>query len=265
MKIASTRDGLTAIQADIKTQGVPIKVIVEALEQSVRSKNILLDIMEKCISKPRQTRKDCWPVTKQFPIDITQRAQFLGPGRTNLKRIFLETGAHLTETEPNVFNIFAPSPMSLTEAEELIKSQLTPKTIPNLEFGGIYVAQIVEMKENGVMVTLYDGMKSTFIHVAQLDSRRVSGNYIIRFLLCSFLLFLCHFIAFTAVVPYSFCMVVVYFNPIYEIDFLSIHQHTHSLSPKHTHTHHAVLSSFFSSFFSIYSIRLRIRQHWVLK
>lgn len=175
MKIAATKDGITAIQADIKTQGLPLKVIFEAIEQSVRPKNKILDIMRKSISSPRQVRKDCWPVTKELRIDVNQRAQFFGLGGMNLKKIFLETGVHLTETEPNVFNIFAPSPMSLSEAEELIKSQLAPKTtIPNLEFGGIYVAQIVEMKENGVMVTLYDGMKPTFIHVAQLDSRRVS-------------------------------------------------------------------------------------------
>lgn len=179
MKIASTREGLTAIQADIKTHGLPMKVVTEAIEQSIRSKNQILDIMHKCISSYRQVRKECWPVTKEFRIDVNQRSQLFGPGGMNVKKIFLETGVHLTETEPNVFNIFAPSPMSLNEAETLIKELLMSKTIPNLEFGGIYVAKIVEMKENGVMVTLYDGMKPTLIHVAQLDSRRVSVHSII--------------------------------------------------------------------------------------
>lgn len=176
MKMASTRDGITAIQADIKTHGLPMKVVTETIEQSIRSKNKILDIMQKCIEAPRQVRKECWPVTKELKIDPNQRSQLFGPGGMNLKKIFLETGVHLTETEPNVFNIFAPSPMSLNEAESLIKELLASKTIPNLEFGGIYVAKIVEMKENGVMVTLYDGMKPTLIHVAQLDSRRVSVN-----------------------------------------------------------------------------------------
>lgn len=174
MKIAATKDGITAIQADIKTQGLPLKVITEAIEKSVQPKNKILDIMRKSISVPRQEPKDCWPVTKELRVDVSQRAQLFGPGGMNLKKIYLETGVHLTETEPNVFSMFAPSPMSLSEAEELIKGQLATKTIPNLEFGGIYVVQIVEMKENGVMVTMYDGMKPTFIHVAQLDSRRVS-------------------------------------------------------------------------------------------
>lgn len=234
MKIAATRDGITAIQADIKTQGLPVKVIFEAIEQSVRPKNQILDIMRKSISIPRQTQKDCWPVTKELHIDVNQRSQFFGPGGMNVKKIFLETGAHLTETEPNVFNIFAPSPMSLSEAEELIKSQLAPKTIPNLEFGGIYVAQIVELKENGVMVILYDGMKPTFIHVAQLDSRRVSEgkkNYII---LSSMFYRCCCFI----VVPYSFsfsyCLLQ---SDLWNRLSLSVYQHIRPLVHSNTNAY----------------------------
>lgn len=191
MKIAATREGLTAIQADIKTHGIPMKVITEAVEQSIRSKNQILDIMEKCIKKPREVRKECWPVTKELKIDPSQRSQLFGPGGMNVKKIFLETGVHLTETESNVFNVFAPSPMSLNEAEVLIKELLASKTMLNLEFGGIYVAKIVEMRENGVMVTLYDGMKPTLIHVAQLDSRRVSVNSILFFFVSN--TFVCSF------------------------------------------------------------------------
>lgn len=174
MKIASTRVGITAIQADIKTHGLPMKVIQGAIEQSIRPKNQILDIMLNCMVEPRTVRKDCWPVTKELKIDPNRRGQLFGPGGMNMKRIFLETGVQLTETEPSVFNIFAPSPMSLNEAEAIIKELLVSTTIPILEFGGIYVAKIVEMRENGVMVTLYNGMKPTLIHVAQLDSRRVS-------------------------------------------------------------------------------------------
>lgn len=185
MKIAATRTGLTAIQADIKTHGLPLKVVVEAVEQSIRSKNQILDIMEKYIKKPREVRKDCWPVTKEMKIEPSQRRQLFGPGGIN--KIFLETGVHFTEIEPNVFNIFAPSPMALNEAEELIKELLASKTMPKLEFGGIYTAKIVEIRDNGVMITLYDGMTPTFIHISQLDSRRVSVNIFFiyfRFVMC---------------------------------------------------------------------------------
>ncbi|XP_031618625.1 polyribonucleotide nucleotidyltransferase 1, mitochondrial [Contarinia nasturtii] len=175
MKVAATKEGLTAIQADIKTHGVPRLIITKAIEQSIKAKNKILHIMQNCISAPRSSRKECWPVTKELKIDPNQRSQLIGPGGMNLKKIFLETGVHLSETEPNTYNIFAPSPMSLNEAEEMIKEQLTSKNKPNFEFGGIYAAKIVEMKENGVMVKMYDEMNPTFIHVAQLDSRRVAN------------------------------------------------------------------------------------------
>lgn len=174
MKIASTRDGITAIQADIKTHGLPMKVVTEAVEQSIKPKNQILDIMEKCIKTKRQVRKECWPVVKELKIEPNQRSQLFGPGGMNMKRIFLETGVHLTEKEPFTFNIFAPSPMSLNEAETMIKELLASKTAPNLEFGGIYTAQIVEVKENGVMVKLYKEMTPTLVHLTQLDNRRVS-------------------------------------------------------------------------------------------
>lgn len=174
MKIASTREGLTAIQADIKTCGIPLKIISECVERSSRPKTQIIDIMTKCIREPRKIPKDCWPVTKELTVDISQRSKLIGTGGVNLKKIFLQTGAQLNETETCVFNVFAPSQQALDEAQEYIKELLKTDDVPNLEFGGIYTAKIVEMKENGVMVKLYDSMKPTLIHIAQLDNRRVS-------------------------------------------------------------------------------------------
>lgn len=174
LKIASTKEGITAIQADIKTCGIPLKVITESVQRSTRAKNQIIDIMMKCIKGPRQAAKDCWPVTKELKVDLSQRSKLIGPGGINLKKIFLQTGAQLNENETCVFNVFAPSQQALDEAQEYIKELLKTDDVPSLEFGGIYTARIVEMKENGVMVKLYDSMKPTLIHVAQLDNRRVS-------------------------------------------------------------------------------------------
>lgn len=174
-KIASSKDGITAIQADIKTCGLPMRVIAESVEQASKAKKHILEIMSKCLPATRKVSKECWPVTKEMKIDPNQRGRLLGAGAINLKRIFLETGAHITETEPGSFNIFAPSQMAMHETEEHIQEILKPQDIPNLEFGGIYTAKVVELKNNGVMVTLYDSMKPTLIHIAQLDNRRVSN------------------------------------------------------------------------------------------
>lgn len=175
MKIASTKEGVTAIQADIKTCGIPLKVIVEAIEKSLKAKNQILNIMSKCASKPREGRKACWPVSKELILEPNQRSQLIGPGGMNVKKIFIETGAHISETTPGTFSIFAPSQQAMDEAQQYIDDSLKSLVVPDLEFGAIYTATIVEMKNNGVMVKLFDTMKPTMIHVAQLDNRRVSN------------------------------------------------------------------------------------------
>lgn len=174
MKIASTKEGITAIQADIKTHGIPMKVIQQAVEQSIKPTKEILNLMENCISKYRQTRKECWPVTKTITLEPSLRSALIGPGGMNLKKILVETGAHITEIEPGTFTVFAPSQMAMDETDEIINEMVKLKSIPELEFGAIYTAKIVEMKDNGVLVKIYDAMKPTLIHVAQLDNRRVS-------------------------------------------------------------------------------------------
>lgn len=173
MKIAATAEGVTAIQADIKTCGIPPKVIFEAIQKSIKAKKDILRIMAKCLPAPREGKKDCWPVSKELVLKPNQRGQLIGPGGMNIKKIFLETGAHITETDPGTFIIFAPSESAMNETEESIHRMLESQSIPELEFGAIYPAKIVEVKSNGVMVKLYDSMIPTMIHVAQLDSRRV--------------------------------------------------------------------------------------------
>lgn len=174
MKIAATKEGVTVIQADIKTNGLPLSVINLAVEQSIKPKNQILDTMTKCTESQRLYRKECLPVTNELVVNPGQKIALVGPNGVNLKRIFHETGVQVTEIKENTFSLFAPSPMALNEAELLIKELLTPKTASKFEFGSTHVAKIVEVKEHGVMVTLYDGMQPTLIHVAQLDSKRVS-------------------------------------------------------------------------------------------
>ena len=65
------------------------------------------------------------------------------------------------------------------EAKELIEKILNESSEKQLDFGAIYKAKIIELRETGVMVTLYDGMKPTLLHNSQLDQRKVSDLNII--------------------------------------------------------------------------------------
>lgn len=174
MKVAGTDKGFSAIQADIKVPGIPLKVVMEALQTSYDAKAKILAIMNSCIATPRTARKECWPVTENFSIEPHQRPKIIGPGGTNIKKMYLQTGAQLTQNDENSFTIFAPSESAMVEVKEIIEKCLTEEKVPDLEFGGIYTAKIVEIKEIGVMLTLYPSMPPALLHNSQLDQRKIS-------------------------------------------------------------------------------------------
>lgn len=176
MKVAGTKKGVTAIQADIKTSGIPMQVVNEALEKAHRARANIIDIMSTCIQKPRTDRKDSWPVTQKLTIEAHQRARLFGPGGINLKKIFLSTGVQLTAEDETIFTIFAPSQSAMDEAKEQIERLLKVENVPELQFGAIYTAKIVELRDIGVMVTLYANMPPALLANSQLDQRKVTDR-----------------------------------------------------------------------------------------
>ena len=174
MKVAGTRTGLTAIQADIKTIGLPMNVVKEALDRAHTARQKILDIMDECIAMPRTVAKDCWPVTEKLAIEPHQRSKLVGPGGLNIRKLYLETGTQLTQEDECTFTVFAPSQSAMDEAQEMIRELSIEERPIDLKFGAIFTAKIVEIKPIGVMVTLYPSMKPTLLHNSQLDARQVS-------------------------------------------------------------------------------------------
>lgn len=174
MKVAGTRRGITAIQADIKIPGVPLKVVMESLQKATDSRMQILDIMDNCIRHSKKERKYCWPVTEKFTIEQYQRAKLLGPGGMNAKKLYFEIGVQLTQQDETNYILFAPSQEAMDEAKELIEEWMQENKVPTLEFGAIYTAKIIEIKDTGVMVTLYPDMPAALLHNSQLDQRKVN-------------------------------------------------------------------------------------------
>ncbi|XP_037951973.1 polyribonucleotide nucleotidyltransferase 1, mitochondrial-like [Teleopsis dalmanni] len=174
MKVAGTRKGFTAIQADLKVPGIPLKVVMESLQKATDAKGKILDIMGEVIREPRKYRKDCWPVTERISIEPQQRVKLIGPSGMNIKRIYLETGTTITAEDETSFSLFAPSEAAMDEAKEQIDALLVKDTIPDLEFGGIYTAKITEIRDTGVMVSLYPNMPPALLHNSQLDQRKIA-------------------------------------------------------------------------------------------
>lgn len=133
-------------------------------------------------------------------MEVYKRGKLIGPGGVNLKKLLVQTGVQVqlekisfificsgisspfviinnnlqvTPHEDGTFTIFAPNQEAMNEAKEYIEKILSESREPQLEFGGIYKAKIVEIRETGVMVTLYDSMVPTLLHNSQLDQRKV--------------------------------------------------------------------------------------------
>ncbi|KXJ72097.1 polyribonucleotide nucleotidyltransferase 1, mitochondrial [Aedes albopictus] len=174
MKVAGTRRGMTAIQADIKVPGIPLKVVMKSLQKAMEARFRIIDIMDETIAAARTLKKDCWPVTDQLQIEPHQRPKLLGPGGINIRRLYLETGVQLNQEDEHTFRIFAPSEAAMHEAKEYLENLMKVEKIPDLEFGAIYTAKIVELKDTGVMVTLYPSMPPTLLHNSQLDQRKIA-------------------------------------------------------------------------------------------
>ncbi|KAL0113419.1 hypothetical protein PUN28_012523 [Cardiocondyla obscurior] len=172
-KIAGTKQGITALQADIKIPGVPLKIMLECIHHATNAKIKILKIMNKVIQTPREVKKDKMPVVDNLEIPIHQRGKFLGVGGINLKKIFLETGVNIYPHDENTYTIFAPNEDAMTEAKEMIEKILQKNHEPVLEFGTIYNARIVEIRETGIMVTLYSNMIPALLPNSQLDQRKI--------------------------------------------------------------------------------------------
>ncbi|XP_050300970.1 polyribonucleotide nucleotidyltransferase 1, mitochondrial [Anthonomus grandis grandis] len=172
-KVAGSKAGVTALQADIKIPGLPLRIVMEALEKAKHAHRQILQIMHECIPQPRKAKKDNWPVVEKLEVEPHKRHKFLGVGGINLKKLFAETGVQVSQLEDTTFQIFAPNQSAMDEAKEIIEKNLATERVPELQFGDIYKATIVEIRDIGVMVTLYAGMPPALLHNSQLDTRKV--------------------------------------------------------------------------------------------
>ena len=178
-KVAGTRSGITALQADIKLPGIPLHIVETALTKGHKAINSILDIMESSREEGNEPRlnKENWPVKETVNVPAHKRGRFIGPGGSNMKRILAETGVQITPesgTEASTtWSLFAPNSEALNEAKEIIDKILTEEKVPELEFGSIYPSIIREIRERGVMVELHPEMPLVLVPNSQLDAKKV--------------------------------------------------------------------------------------------
>ncbi|NXD71301.1 PNPT1 nucleotidyltransferase, partial [Eolophus roseicapillus] len=172
-KMAGTNKGITALQVDLKLPGIPIKIVMEAIQQATAAKREILHIMNQTLAKPRPSRKESGPVVETIHVPLSKRLRFVGPGAYNLKKLQAQTGVTVSQLDEETYSVFAPTPTAMHEAREFIHDICKDDQEVNLEFGAVYTATITEIRDSGVMVKLYPNMTPVLLHNSQLDQRKI--------------------------------------------------------------------------------------------
>jgi len=166
-KVAGTRDGITAIQMDIKIGGIPQEVLKKALYQAKEARTHILDHMAEVLEKPRAELSTLAPQMAVVYIDPEKIRSVIGPGGKNIKAITAETEADIDIEDSGKISIFAPTMASMEKAKEMVL-YYDQKPEPGKNYKGV-VRKILEV---GALVEILPGQEG-MLHISQLDFDRV--------------------------------------------------------------------------------------------
>ncbi len=168
-KVAGTHDGITAIQMDMKIKGLTFNMIEQALEQTKRARDYIIDeVMLKCISEPRKTLSKYAPKIFNLTIDVDKIGELVGPRGKTIKKIIEETGCSIdTEDDGRVF-VKGDNEDMMQLAVEKIKA-ITMDPVP----GTIYAGKVTRIMEFGAFVEIAPG-KEGLVHISKISKERVN-------------------------------------------------------------------------------------------
>lgn len=166
-KVAGTRDGITAIQMDIKIGGIAGNILQEALEQARKGRLFILDKMEKAISAPREELSPYAPRIITTSIDPDKIRDVIGPGGKTIKKIIDETGVKIDIEDDGKVFIASSDVESANKALKIVED-LTKE----LEPGQIYLGKVVRIVNFGAFVEILPGREG-LVHISQLALERV--------------------------------------------------------------------------------------------
>ncbi|HEX2953371.1 MAG TPA: S1 RNA-binding domain-containing protein, partial [Bacillota bacterium] len=167
-KVAGTREGITAIQMDIKIAGITKEILEEALEQARRGRLFILDKMAQAISEPRADLSAFAPRMMTMEIDPDRIRDVIGPGGKMIRKITEETSVEIDiEDDGRVF-IAAVDKAAGQKAKDMI-IRLTS----DVEVGKTYLGKVTRLTTFGAFVEILPG-KEGLVHISQLANERVA-------------------------------------------------------------------------------------------
>lgn len=167
-KVAGTKDGITAIQMDIKIDGINKEIFKQALAQAKRGREHIMGIMLDCISEPRKELSKYAPKITTIHVDPEKISKIIGPGGKTIKKIVEETGAKIDIEEDGHVYIAAVNSEEAAKAIDMING-ITAEA----EVGKVYTGKVTRLMAFGAFVEILPG-KEGLVHISQLSTERVN-------------------------------------------------------------------------------------------
>ncbi len=168
-KVAGTANGITALQMDIKIEGINEEIMDRALEQALAARLQILAEMNKVISTPRTAIADTAPRFTQIKIDPEKIRDLIGKGGATIRAITEATGSQIDIEDTGVVRVYAADAEAQQETLRRIES-ITAEA----EIGAIYTGKVVRIVDFGAFVEFMPG-KDGLVHISQICNERIAS------------------------------------------------------------------------------------------
>jgi polyribonucleotide nucleotidyltransferase len=168
-KVAGTKDGITALQMDIKVPNVTAKIMQEALAQARKARLEILETMIATIATPRAELSKYAPRIYTTKIPTDKIRELIGPGGKVIKGIIEQTGVKIDVTDDGTVNIFASDGVSAKRALQMVSDIAAVA-----EVGTTYLGKVVRIAEFGAFVEIFPGTDG-LLHISEISESRIKN------------------------------------------------------------------------------------------
>jgi len=166
-KVAGSVEGITALQMDIKIDGITNEIMETALAQAKEGRLHILDRMNESLSETREEMSDYAPRIITFKIDPSKIRDVIGKGGATIRSLTEKTGASIDLTDDGIVKVASVDKSAGEEARQLIE-EITAE----VEVGKVYEGKVARLMDFGAFVTILPG-KDGLVHISQISAEHV--------------------------------------------------------------------------------------------
>lgn len=165
-KVAGSRNGITAIQLDVKNKGLSWEILGQALEEAKEGRLYILDIMDKVLDRPRSSVSPYAPRIEILEVDPDRIGALIGPGGKVIKKIVEESGATIDIKDDGKVIVFSRTEEGMNKAINMIKN-----ITQDVEVGQVYLGRVTRVTNFGAFIEIFPGREG-LCHISQFSSER---------------------------------------------------------------------------------------------